>query len=928
MVNQGTMRASNGGTLVLSGFNTGSFDNTGGTVEALNGSSVQLINSAFVQGGDLAAFGAGQFVVASGHSATLNTLATSGTVLLTDNSNLNLIGTIDNSGNIRLTSGGNNTDLRIDNTTATLTGGGSVTMEHVAARFVDENGSPNGSLVNVDNLIQGLGNIGSGELAVVNQGTIRANVAGGGLRIDPRVGTTMQNEGLMEAVGAGILVLDGVNGGDFLNTGTIAARDDSLVQLVNNAIVTGGTLETNGTGEFRVVSGQTAFLTDLSLDGVLRSEDNTNLQIAGTIENLGTIILESGGNSTDLRVDNTTATLTGGGTIVMNHPAVRILDEVGSPNGTLVNEDNTIQGVGNVGAGQLVLVNGAAGVIEANVLNGTLTIDQMTGSSMINNGLLRARNGGTLTLTGAGGGDFDNTNGTIEALDQSFVRLVSLAEVTGGLLQTSGSGEFRVSSGQTALLADLSLAGVLRLEDNSDLQLIGTIANSGSIHLESGGNNTDIRIHFGTTTLTGGGTIFMNHPLTRILDEIGSPDGTLVIEDQTIRGVGNVGGNQVVLQTGAAGVIHADRAGTLVVDPFLALTNDGTLRASSFGTLLLTGSGGGSFSGTGTVEALNSGVVQFDSSAVVLNVDATGTLTSGTWRAIDDGQGATVVIQNNATSTISTIGSGAAVELRGTNSAFSVHGVAIDSTLATNHGSLTLGNGRVMNTSGGLTTTGLVTVDGSGTHLNVNGNYVQTGGSAATTLIGGAAISASLFQIGGGSVAGNGDLNGDANFAEPTLIAPGLSAGIINIAGATTLAGELDMEIAADLVDGIAQDLAIVNRGTDPAGMGFDQINIFDSASLDGLMEISFIDGYTPVVGDTFDLITANDLSVAGTFAVVGTGVATFDFNVERLFDPLSGFDRDVLRVSIVSVVPEPGSLFLLLIGCGGGWVVRRRRRV
>ena len=38
MINIGTLRASNGATLVLSGSNGGSFNNAGGTIEALNGS--------------------------------------------------------------------------------------------------------------------------------------------------------------------------------------------------------------------------------------------------------------------------------------------------------------------------------------------------------------------------------------------------------------------------------------------------------------------------------------------------------------------------------------------------------------------------------------------------------------------------------------------------------------------------------------------------------------------------------------------------------------------------------------------------------------------------------------------------------------------------------------------------------------------------
>ncbi len=57
LVNQGLMEASNGGILLLTGNGGGGFTNTGATITALDGSEVQLTNSASITGGTLTTVG-------------------------------------------------------------------------------------------------------------------------------------------------------------------------------------------------------------------------------------------------------------------------------------------------------------------------------------------------------------------------------------------------------------------------------------------------------------------------------------------------------------------------------------------------------------------------------------------------------------------------------------------------------------------------------------------------------------------------------------------------------------------------------------------------------------------------------------------------------------------------------------------------------
>ncbi len=936
LLNSGTLREQ-WGFSQFDGAGGGVFDNSGGIIEALAGSAVQLSFNASITAGTLQTSGTGVIQLVNGQSAIFADLTNLGLVRLEDNSNLDLFGTIDNQGTIRFESSGNNTDLRIDNTIVTLTGGGTLLMTQPQARILDETGANNGSLINGNNTIQGVGDIGANQLELSNQagGLIDANVNLGTLMIDPRNGASMTNTGTMRATNGGILALTGTGLGNFVNAGgLIEAQNGSFVDLIVGADVSGGTLQSTGTGEVRVQSGQSAVIQDATISGVLRQLDNSNLNIIGTIHNTGTLHLDSVGNNTDLRIDNTTTLLTGGGTISMNHPQARILDEAGTGDGNLTNVDNTISGVGNIGANQLAILNQAAGLIDANVNMGSLAVDPRNGAAMTNLGTMRASGGGTLVLTGNGLGNFVNAGGLIEAQNNSFVDLILGADISGGTLQSTGTGEIRVTSGQSVSLTDVTIDGVLRQLDNSNLNIIGTIHNLGTINLDSTGNNTDLRIDNTTTTLTGGGTISMNLAQARILDEAGASNGNLTNMGNTISGLGNIGANQLVV-TNQVGVIHANTVGTLTIDPrndgggIVTFLNDGTTRASNGGVLSFTGNGGGEFDGSGTFEALDQGALAFDSSAIVHNIDGGGNLVSGHWRAIDGGNGAVIRVLNNATANITQIGPNASVELRGSGSSFSVKAsnTAIDSTLVANHGSFTLGDGRLFTTSGSFDNDGSLIVDGSSTLFDVVGTYSQTAGQ--TTLVNGGVIqSPTMLTVSGGLFAGNGDIIGDADFGSGSTVRPGLSAGIINDFGNVSIAGGIDIELGGVLVDGAVPVITQLNRGLNYLTTDYDQFHVLgDGDVVDGLvLDVSLINGYLPSVGDFFDILSGDTLTADLNQIVVNlpTGYQASS-EIVNLFDPTTNSNRDGLRLTIITI-PEPASLCLLLaMGSSLLWTRRRR---
>src|SRR5207237_2177619 len=112
---------------------------------------------------------------------------------------------------------------------------------------------------------------------------------------------------------------------------------------------------------------------------------------------------------------------TGSGTLDLQS-AARILGS-----GILTNK-STIQGETSnalpygFGTDQIGIVNDTTGVIDANVSGLVLNVDPNAANGLVNNGVMRASNGGILLLTGSGGGAFTNHT-TLNELNGSQVQL-------------------------------------------------------------------------------------------------------------------------------------------------------------------------------------------------------------------------------------------------------------------------------------------------------------------------------------------------------------------------------------------------------------------------------------------------------------------------------------------------------------------------
>jgi hypothetical protein len=178
--------------------------------------------------------------------------------------------------------------------------------------------------------------------------------------------------------------------------------------------------------------------------GTMTIGDGAVLPLGGTIDNTGTIAINSTGDESDLEILIRGATLTGGGKVVLSDDSQNVVFGADA-SAVLDNVDNTISGAGQIGQGQLTLTNEAGGLIDASGAS-ALVID--TGANAI-------ANAGTLEATGAGGLVIDS------ALSNSGGIWANGGNVTvGGAVSGAGSDTARISGGATLEFGAASNANV------------------------------------------------------------------------------------------------------------------------------------------------------------------------------------------------------------------------------------------------------------------------------------------------------------------------------------------------------------------------------------------------------------------------------------------------------------------------------------
>lgn len=454
---------------------------------------------------------------------------------------------IDNAGTYTMNSAG----LYFGSSPVVLSGRGIVTMTGASSI---RNGT---SFNNADNLIQGVGNIGSGSIALQNSGRIHAS--GGTLTVQGN-GSGLTNSGSLEGGSGGTLVIYSAT--TQTGAGTIAALSGGKVQLHDP--VSGGRITSAAGGAVQVLGGNAATLDGVTMSGLYDILSSGTTTLVHTIANDGTIALDSTGAGTPLVIQGT-VTLTGSGKVKMSDNQNNVITP-GSSNPLLLNH-NTIEGAGGISA---PIDNFAT--IDANRTTPLAVLASST-STNTNAHIMEATSGGTLLLDG---GTVDNHNGTIIAKTGSQV-LIYQNTISGGTLTTQGSGTFQGQAGRLdGKTSPLTNNGTVVVTNYNFLSLQGTIKNNARINATHGGSLS----MNDSLTLDGSGIVSLD------TGGIAGQSPQTLINHNTIEGSGQVTG--MAIQN--LGTIAANAAAQLTIAPdSTGLTTSGSVKVASASTLAVNG---------------------------------------------------------------------------------------------------------------------------------------------------------------------------------------------------------------------------------------------------------------------------------------------------------------------------------------------------
>lgn len=727
-----------------------------------------------------------------------------------------------------------------------------------------------GGMIRADDLIsssrvEGAGSItriGSNNVVeFANSGVIDANLNGAQLTIDALpAGKTLYNSGRLRASGGGRMRIQvsgaGTPVGVIQNAGgTIEALDGSVMDLYG-VDVRNGTLSSAGSGRIEV-TGRNVAVRTVTIEGLVKVNDGQQLTLADSITNNGTIRLDAATGNTELFLTGSGSddfTIGGDGELELRHATRSVIRSVSAGPGLVNGPDHVIRGTGLV-QGIKRLVN--RGLVDADVSASALKITSTVGGSIANSGVMRARNGAILEVTGAEPSNpvlFNNAGGVVQAQDGSLVQM-SYATVTGGTFTTSGNGVIRLPTSVTAL-GSLENLGALDIRGSTTL-LGGTLTNHGSILLGSGSSGASLNISPGVV-LAGGGTLTLSNSASNSIASAAIGTGTLVNESgHTIQGAGQIGAYGMALTN--RGLIQANQSNALSLAESgvtASVTNEGTLRAAAGSTLRVRQNltnfdaatrtlTGGRFEVLGTMRLPVAGGIARNAADVVLDGPAS---------RLYDGDDGTI---NALAGFVANLDTGRFEIRNGRDFAVGQFG---------NAGSMNIGAGSKLTATTYTQTSGTTAVDGA---LLVAGNLALNGG----------------VLTGGGTVSGNLLNNGK--------VSPGNSPGTMVVEGNYSQSdGTLAIELGPLL---------------------YDQLVVTGTASLGGTLDVSLWapsgdSPYLPAPGASFDLLLAQVIS--GEFSEVNLPqVGGIVWELLYVIDAAGS--TDVVRLT-ASPVPLPPSAWLL----------------
>ncbi len=701
--------------------------------------------------------------------------------------------------------------------------------------------------------------------------------------------------------------------------------------------------------------------------GSLIMPSGANVIFSGSVDNSGDITIDSGSSVTISGGTFNMAggaTFEGGGSINVRSNANLVLAGAYSNGASpllIADNDTQVSGPGTLtNSSTLTLANGGAintalvnnGVMEVQgdsysawVLdiggpatnNGTINLNSYNNNTSLDNPVLNFHQGlvnnGTLVMRTGGNGTGSNST--------------TLSGGTSGTVSNSVGGTIDIQAGGNRYIkahlnnqGTIEIAATTRFERNN-----GDYINDGSININAGGDLNVSAIHSwsgsGNLTGNGGNVIFSGNGSSAGSSWNNGGDlrlnsGNLTLQSfQNMANTGSIDVEDGVLWFNSNGSF--DNSGDITIDSGSSVTiSGGTFNMAGGATF----EGGGSINVRSNANLVLAGAYSNGASPLLIadndtQVSGPGTLTNSSTLTLANGGAINTALVNNGVMEVQgdsysawVLDIGGPATNNGTINLNSYNNnTSLDNPVLNFHQGLVNNGTLVMRTGGNGTGSNSTTLNiGTGSVL-VNqgmGHIIMEGGgnriingtvankaklSVATNITMGTAdsdhtnsgtlillddstatiLGNSFTNQAGGLLGGNGTFNASTSgIVNEGTVAPGESPGLLTITGdfIQRAGGILDIELSGLI-----------------AGSEFDRLTVSGTANLAGILNVSLLDGFDPILGNSFDFLLAGN--ILGDFDQVLLPSLS-----GKIFD-LSFTDTTASLTVVASPVPLPPSLYM-----------------